>query len=71
MKYSCELCGYTYDEQMGDVKRGIAPGTGFRDLPEDFECPGCGYEKEAFNPVSQTSVMPWHLQTSMRPALRK
>ena len=51
MKYACELCGYIYDETAGDAKRGIVPGTAFAELPEHFECPGCGYEKEAFNPV--------------------
>lgn len=51
MKYVCELCGYVYDEEAGDVKGGILPGTAFAQLPEDYECPGCGYEKEAFNPL--------------------
>lgn len=51
MKYTCELCGYIYDETAGDARQGIIPGTAFKDLPEHFECPGCGYEKEAFNPV--------------------
>lgn len=51
MKYTCELCGYVYDETSGDVRHGIQPGTAFDQLPEHFECPGCGYEKEAFNPV--------------------
>lgn len=51
MKYTCELCGYIYDETVGDTRHGILPGTAFADLPEHFECPGCGYEKEAFNPV--------------------
>jgi rubredoxin len=51
MKYVCELCGCVYDEEVGNMKAGIQPGTKFSDLPEDYECPGCGYQKEALNPV--------------------
>ena len=42
MKYVCDLCGWVYDEAVGDPDHGIAPGTKFADLPEDFECPLCG-----------------------------
>ena len=38
MKYVCDLCGWVYDEAVGDPDHGIAPGTKFADLPEDFEC---------------------------------
>lgn len=51
MKYICELCGTVYDEAIGNTRAGIVPGTKFADLPEDYECPGCGYLKEALNPV--------------------
>lgn len=37
-KYVCEICGYIYDEAAGDPEHGIAPGTKWEDLPEDFEC---------------------------------
>ena len=49
MKYVCELCGWVYDEELGDPDNGIAPGTKFEDLPEDFECPLCGVGKEFFS----------------------
>ena len=49
MKYVCELCGTVYDEDLGDPQQGYAPGTRFADLPEDYECPGCFYQKEAFS----------------------
>jgi rubredoxin-NAD+ reductase len=49
MKYVCELCGFTYDEALGDPDRGIAPGTKFEDLPEDFECAVCGVGKDNFS----------------------
>lgn len=51
MKYVCELCGSIYDEEAGDIRGGIRPGTPFDQLPEDYACPGCGFLKEAFDPV--------------------
>lgn len=47
-KYVCEVCGYVYDEALGDESLGIAPGTKFEDLPDDFTCPLCGVGKESF-----------------------
>lgn len=49
MKYVCDICGWTYDETLGDEAHGIAPGTKFEELPEDFECPVCGVGKESFS----------------------
>ena len=48
MKYVCSICGYEYDEEKGAEDLGIAPGTKFEDLPEDFACPLCGAGKEVF-----------------------
>ena len=50
MKYVCDLCGWVYDEEAGDPDNGIAPGTKFVDLPEDFECPLCFVGKDNFSP---------------------
>ncbi|MBQ4061509.1 MAG: rubredoxin [Christensenellaceae bacterium] len=47
-KYECVICGYIYDEEKGDPENGIAPGTAFEDLPEDWECPLCSVGKEDF-----------------------
>lgn len=47
-KYICKVCGYVYNEADGIPELGIAPGTKFEDLPEDFECPLCGVDKESF-----------------------
>ncbi len=47
-KYVCELCGYVYDPAQGDPENGIAPGTEFDELPEDWICPLCGATKEDF-----------------------
>lgn len=49
MKYVCDVCGWIYDENEGAPENGIAPGTKFEDLPEDFECPLCGVGKEQFS----------------------
>ncbi len=48
MKYVCTVCGYVYDEAKGDPENGIAPGTSWEDLGEDFECPLCFCGKDAF-----------------------
>jgi flavin reductase (DIM6/NTAB) family NADH-FMN oxidoreductase RutF/rubredoxin len=48
-KYVCEVCGYVYDPVKGDPDNNIAPGTRFEDLPDDWICPICGANKEAFH----------------------
>ena len=47
-KYECIACGYIYDPEVGDPDAGIAPGTPFEDLPEDWVCPDCGVGKDQF-----------------------
>ena len=49
MKYVCDVCGYVYDEALGDPDNGIAPGTKWEDVPEDFVCPLCGVGKDQFS----------------------
>ena len=48
-KYVCNVCGWVYDEELGDEEYGIAPGTTFEELGDDFECPLCGVGKEDFS----------------------
>ena len=48
-KYVCDVCGWVYDEAEGYPEAGIAPGTKFEDLPEDFECPLCAVGKDQFS----------------------
>ena len=48
-KYVRISCGYIYDPQKGDPERGIAPGTSFEDLPEEWVCPLCYADKENFD----------------------
>ena len=49
MKYVCGVCGWVYDEAQGDPDNGIAPGTKFDALPDDFVCPLCGVGKDEFS----------------------
>ena len=47
-KFECEPCGYIYDPAVGDPDGGIAPGTAFEDIPDDWVCPICGLGKDVF-----------------------
>ena len=47
-KYVCPICGYVYDESAGSPDQGIAPGTLWQDLPENWACPLCGAPKSMF-----------------------
>lgn len=51
-KYICELCGYIYDPEVGDPDSGIAPGTPFEEILDDWSCPLCGAEKSDFAPYN-------------------
>lgn len=47
-KYVCSVCGYVYDPETGDADSGVASGTSFDDLPDDWACPVCGAGKDQF-----------------------
>ncbi|MDR1695984.1 MAG: rubredoxin [Endomicrobium sp.] len=47
-KWKCAACGFVYDPAKGDPDSGIAAGTPFEKLPEDWSCPVCGAAKDAF-----------------------
>ncbi len=53
MKYECSICGYVYDEELGDPDNGIEPGTLWEDIPDSFVCPLCGVEKGDFEEVAE------------------
>ena len=44
-KWLCAVCGYVYDEALGDPDSGIEPGTPFEDIPSTWVCPVCGASK--------------------------
>jgi len=46
--YYCSTCGYIYDPEKGEPRRGAAPGTSFEDLDPYFRCPSCGAGKIRF-----------------------
>ena len=50
-KYKCDVCGWIYDPEKGDPEHGIAPGTAFEDIPDDWVCPVCGASKSQFTPL--------------------
>ena len=47
-QYICRACGLIYDESKGDPDSGLAPGTRFADIPDDWFCPLCGVTKQDF-----------------------
>ena len=46
--WQCQLCHYEYEAAKGDPISGIAAGTSFLDLPDDWVCPICGAVKSMF-----------------------
>ena len=48
-KYVCDVCGWDYDEEIGDPDNGIEAGTKWEDLDDDFVCPLCGVGKDNFS----------------------
>ena len=49
MKYVCDICGYVYDPELSDPDNGVAPGTPWEEVPEDWTCPLCGVGKDQFS----------------------
>ena len=49
-QFICRACGLIYDEEHGDPDSGIAAGTRFEDIPDDWVCPLCGVVKADFEP---------------------
>jgi rubredoxin-NAD+ reductase len=47
-KWLCIICGWIYDEAKGWPADGIAPGTKWQDIPDDWVCPDCGVAKADF-----------------------
>ena len=46
--WQCRTCGYLYEEAVGDPGEGLAPGTRYDDIPDDWSCPDCGVTKADF-----------------------
>ena len=50
-KYECAICGLIYDEELGLPEDGLAPGTKWDDIPDDWQCPDCGVGKSDFEMI--------------------
>ena len=46
---NCDICGYVYDPEVGDPDNGVAPGTPWEEVPEDWVCPLCSVGKDQFS----------------------
>jgi len=61
--WECTVCGFIYDERQGLPEEGIAPGTRWEDIPDDWRCPDCGVAKADFTmkeirPPEDASMIP-------------
>ena len=50
-RFICLGCGFLYDEALGLPEHGIAPGTRWADIPENWACPDCFTPKHRFEMV--------------------
>ena len=49
-RYECP-CGYVYDPAEGDPDHGIAPGTPWEKVPDDWVCPVCALGEDSFEKI--------------------
>ncbi|MEK7815997.1 MAG: rubredoxin [Pseudomonadota bacterium] len=49
--YMCVICGFVYEEEQGRPEEGIAAGTRWEDVPENWKCPECSATKSDFEMV--------------------
>jgi rubredoxin len=50
-RWQCLNCAFIYDEVIGSPEDGLAPGTRWEDIPDDWYCPTCGAEKIDFEMI--------------------
>lgn len=65
--YICKACGLIYDESKGDEDSGLAAGTRFADIPDDWACPLCGVTKADFDLYVADPAQPARSSTSRAP----
>lgn len=73
-QYICNACGLIYDEAKGDPDSGLAPGTRFANIPDDWECPLCAVTKTDFSPYTPPDLSKLRAAASCsdaRPAAKK
>ena len=49
--FMCVICGFLYEEEKGLPEHGIAAGTRWEDVPENWTCPDCGATKDDFEMI--------------------
>jgi rubredoxin len=49
--WQCGTCGFIYEEEFGLPHEGLAPGTRWADIPDNWTCPDCGMAKAQFDMV--------------------
>ena len=49
--WMCVICGFVYDEELGLPEEGLAPGTRWADIPENWQCPDCDATKIDFEMI--------------------
>ncbi|HLO86078.1 MAG TPA: rubrerythrin family protein [Nostocaceae cyanobacterium] len=55
-KWICRQCSMIYDPVVGDPDSGIAPGTPFEAIPDDWHCPICKASKKTFIPLEEKAA---------------
>ena len=55
-KWICKVCSMIYDPAEGDPDSGIAAGTPFEAIPDDWQCPICGARKASFVPYREAEL---------------
>ena len=68
-QYLCRVCGLVYDERLGDTDSGLAAGTRFEDIPDDWACPICGVGKADFELFVHAPVVA--LRRAARPSAQR
>ncbi len=56
-RWICDACGFIYDEAKGDPDSGLAPGTRYDDIPDDWQCPLCGLRKSDLRLLPETPAV--------------
>jgi alkane 1-monooxygenase len=52
--HRCPVCGFVYEDAAGHPHDGLAPGTPWSAVPDDWSCPDCGVrDKVDFVPVRE------------------
>jgi rubredoxin len=52
-RWQCKLCAFAYDEASGLPEEGIAAGTPWAEVPDDWTCPDCAAAKSEFDRVDE------------------